>query len=162
MFTPQNFQLDFEMAAMEAVSIVFPGSAVHGCMFHFGQCLIRWISRHKMLLQFHRVPDFRKTVMRLAAMAFMPLADLDAAWLLIHEHAPPEATPFMDYFHSTWFDETSAKFPRHVWNHHQNYGPRTTNHIGKKINKKQKNRKKNKTRHIIYISIYFQRDFITN
>ncbi|KAG0425574.1 hypothetical protein DMUE_6019, partial [Dictyocoela muelleri] len=41
--SPVNVQIDFEVAAFNAIKRKFPTSTVSGCLFHFGQCLWRKI-----------------------------------------------------------------------------------------------------------------------
>jgi len=40
-FNPPNFQIDFEMSAIQAIKTSFPNSDIHGCLFHFSQSLWR-------------------------------------------------------------------------------------------------------------------------
>ena len=38
---PKKSMFDFELAAMNAFRLTWPGIKVRGCLFHFGQSLIR-------------------------------------------------------------------------------------------------------------------------
>lgn len=69
----------------------------------------------------------------MAALAFVPLGCIDDAWLDIQprENADHPAysalEDFKNYFIQTWL-ENDALFPRNLWNHHRNFGARSTNH----------------------------------
>lgn len=78
--------------------------------------------------------EVRKTIRRVAALPFLKLEDIDDAWLTICAEKPDNSIleQFMDYVLATWIgddEENTAKFSRVMWNHRNNFGPRTTNHI---------------------------------
>lgn len=71
----------------------------------------------------------------------LPLVERSAInnlWIQIEREAPSRNTQhvqvqavqaFISYVVSTWVDEDAARFKRDIWNHWENQGPRTTNHI---------------------------------
>lgn len=133
-FSPQTFQLDFEVAALSAIEEKFPSAERKGCLFHYSQCLWRKVQ------QFGLVPYYddrivHKFVRSCSALALVPLSRLDDGWLEIQADSPAPDHPasaalerFKEYFISTWL-ENDAVYPRALWNHYGNFGPRTTNHL---------------------------------
>lgn len=131
-FYPSTILLDFEKAAINAVSKCFEQTKLRGCIFHYSQSIWRAIQSNG-LTNFFR--GGLKSFFRLyLGLAFVPLARLDEAYSYIRFSFPPASHPaysscieFDKYFHQTWFNSERAYFPRHLWNHYNNLGPRTTN-----------------------------------
>ncbi|XP_065660735.1 uncharacterized protein LOC136084541 isoform X1 [Hydra vulgaris] len=123
------FLIDFESAFVSALSITFPRVTVRGCFFHFGQAVWRKV-QNLGLTSFYDNQDVKKLVHRLAA---LPLADpniYEELWEEIN-HSAPNITGIADlllYFYNTWLSP-NALFPYSIWNHFENDGLRTTNHV---------------------------------
>jgi hypothetical protein len=133
-FNPRNFQIDFEFPVVQSLRVIFPNAAVHGCLFHFTQCIWRKVQNLGLTKLFRDNREVRRTIRRVAALPFLRLEDIDDAWLTICAEKPDFSAleQFMDYVVFTWIgddEENTAKFSREMWNHHNNFGPRTTNHI---------------------------------
>ncbi|CAG9314717.1 unnamed protein product [Blepharisma stoltei] len=47
-FSTKAFQIDFEMAVINAIAILFPYAQIRGCFFHFSQCLWHKNSRVRL------------------------------------------------------------------------------------------------------------------
>ncbi len=39
--SPEEIMTDFELALVQSLELEFPGARIHGCYFHFAQCLWR-------------------------------------------------------------------------------------------------------------------------
>jgi hypothetical protein len=121
-FQPPKLQTDYEQAIISAVRCEFPGSRLVGCMFHYGQCLWRKVQSLGGAEEYTAEAETRQYIRRCAALAFVPLQRLDDAWLEIQGDAPDTrlCTAFSDYFVNTWLDDVCSRFPRAMWNHHDN------------------------------------------
>ena len=43
--SPEEIMTDFELALVQSLELEFPGARIHGCYFHFAQCLWRKVQR---------------------------------------------------------------------------------------------------------------------
>ncbi|RWS22636.1 uncharacterized protein B4U80_00804 [Leptotrombidium deliense] len=129
-FNPQLFQIDYEVAAKKAIEEVFGMEKVRGCLFHFAQCVWRKVQENGLVVEYNANEDVNRMVRRLLALPLIPLEQIDNVWMEIHAEAPNTSSVhnLMDYMVKIWIGE-NAKFKRQMWNHHNNYGPRTTNHL---------------------------------
>ena len=41
LISPREIMTDFELALVQSLALEFPGTQIHGCYFHFAQCLWR-------------------------------------------------------------------------------------------------------------------------
>lgn len=121
-FQPPKLHSDYEQAIIRAARLEFPTSRMVGCMFHYGQCLWRKIQSMRGAEEYLNNPETRRYIRRCAALTFVPLHRLDEAWMDLQADAPdhPLCTAFSDYFVDTWLDDISSRFPRVLWNHHDN------------------------------------------
>lgn len=69
---PNHVMVDFELAAIHGVSNEFSETEVHGCFFHFQQCIWRKIQEVGLQAQYGRDPEFALRMRYLAALAFVP------------------------------------------------------------------------------------------
>ena len=132
-FAPSKFLLDFEEAMILAIKSQFPASMIKGCLFHFTQAIWRncqTIGLSASYTSDHRVRRFIKGLM---ALPFVPLDQIQHALDILRADLPPpgsENRPLIDrleqYFHRTWIN---GPFPPLIWNCHQNFSLRTTNHV---------------------------------
>ncbi|KAL8585639.1 hypothetical protein ACOMHN_025262 [Nucella lapillus] len=72
---PETITIDFERAALNSISEHFPTTAVHGCFFHFGQCL--WRNLQSLGLQdWYLEPENSLLIKTIQALAFVPPDDV--------------------------------------------------------------------------------------
>ena len=81
----QNWQFeaylsDFEKGAFLAAVEVFPGIASEGCFFHLSKRLDYHVKRLGLMQKYKDDTDFRIRVKKLAALAFIPVADVIPAF----------------------------------------------------------------------------------
>ncbi|XP_046545931.1 uncharacterized protein LOC124256049 [Haliotis rubra] len=128
--SPEIFQIDYEAAVISAISEVFPDSSVRGCLFHYSQALWRQVLERGLSRDYMNNPAVQAHVRRAAALPLLPLNQVQDAWFEVIEQSPDgdRVAAFNDYVTSTWVED-DAKFPAHIWNQHENTGPRSNNHL---------------------------------
>ncbi|XP_046543659.1 uncharacterized protein LOC124253853 [Haliotis rubra] len=124
--SPEIFQIDYEAAVISAISEVFPDSSVRGCLFHYSQALWRQVLERGLSRDYMNNPAVQAHVRRAAALPLLPLNQVQDAWFEVIEQSPDgdRVAAFNDYVTSTWVED-DAKFPAHIWNQHENTGPRS-------------------------------------
>lgn len=125
--SPETIMMDFETAAWRAVSIVFVGVQVRGCFFHFTQCMWRKVQYCGLVADFKDNEEVKKLVLRASVLPLVPLASVEDVWFQTLEECDNDSVPvskFKDYVTEQWVEGD-----RRSWNHYENDGPRTTNHV---------------------------------
>ena len=122
------------MAAINAVTAVFPGLTIKGCSFHFRQALRRRLQYLGLRFVHHSETDYpsvRNWLREIMAMSVLPSFAVPLVWQNMKQH-PVTGSPivhsqcasFADYFNTTWInDELSLA----LWTYFDHRGPRTTN-----------------------------------
>jgi len=125
---PPAIQLDFEKAAHNAASDVFPGVVLKGCFFHYGQCIWRNVQQQGLTTTYQSDHDLYRFVRRAAVLPLVPPALVDDVWLQAMADSPDTVPTraFADNVTETWLEGT---FDRDMWNHFNTNGARTTNHL---------------------------------
>lgn len=128
----RTFVVDFELAAIEAISSVFPDSTVKGCTFHFRQALMRHVADEGLRSAYiSGPPEVRTWIRQVMGLTLLPVAFVPLAWDTLRH--PPEVgdaglgmkmRAFSSYVEHTWI---TGQFSPHLWSHFDNIGPRTTN-----------------------------------
>ncbi|CAF0742422.1 unnamed protein product [Brachionus calyciflorus] len=126
----QELLSDFELAMIQAISIVFENSKIYGCWFHFNQALIRYLfDKCNKRNQYFDNFEFKIWIRKFSALAFLPLSDIKKGWNYILDKIPvpvdQDIVKFIKYFVNTWLQ---GKYG-FSWNHFDNTGPRTNNHL---------------------------------
>ncbi|XP_048236991.1 uncharacterized protein LOC125372081 [Haliotis rufescens] len=86
--------------------------------------------------------EVKKLVRRAAALPLVPRDKVDDVWLdaIADSPAGPKVTAFMDYVTTSWVQ--GQAFMPEIWNHFENQGHRTNNHLEGWHNKIKKLAKK--------------------
>jgi hypothetical protein len=72
-WVPDSITSDFERAALNAISTVYPASEKTGCLFHYGQALMRKVREFPFLRQQSEASeDFHTQVKTLHSLSFVP------------------------------------------------------------------------------------------
>ena len=126
------FLTDFETAAINAITDIFPESTVKGCTFHFRQALMRKIQELGLRPAYSSGdPTVQSWIRQIMGLTLLPEVFIPMTWQRL-KHPPPmpdselmmKLQAFSAYFKRTWvFGHLSPK----LWCHFDNAGPRTTN-----------------------------------
>ncbi|XP_059175689.1 uncharacterized protein LOC131955549 [Physella acuta] len=140
--SPRFIVTDFEKAAINAC-IEFPTATSKGCFFHFSQNIWRKLQALGLALLYGQDPQFCLLMRQIAALAFLPSAEIPEAFNELKNIFPPNTAELVK-----WFDETyvcgrvrllNARevrvpplFPPEFWSVHDNHVhgiPRTQNTV---------------------------------
>ncbi|XP_025407409.1 uncharacterized protein LOC112681362 [Sipha flava] len=126
----ETIMVDFEKAAMNAISKYFPGTKIRGCFFHFTQSVWRHVQQTGLQQQYIEDSEFALQIRMMTALSFVPLYDVEQAfndlmdtnYYTTHEEL---LTPLTNYFEDTWIGRVDrrnrrkpALFPVSLWNCH--------------------------------------------
>ena len=84
---------DFEKGAFLAAVEVFPGIASEGCFFHLSKRLDYHVKILGLMQKYKDDTDFRIRVKKLAALAFIPVADVIPAFESLSTHFLQDELP---------------------------------------------------------------------
>lgn len=138
---PISITIDYEMATINSIKDNFPGVHIHGCLFHFGQCLWRQIQSCG-LQSWYNDPSNSMVIKMIQALAFCPCGDVIALFNEILETLDEETddllSGFLSYFENTWLGTISRNrrrrplFSISMWSVHARTVeslPRTNNSV---------------------------------
>uniref|UniRef100_A0A915ER19 MULE transposase domain-containing protein n=1 Tax=Ditylenchus dipsaci TaxID=166011 RepID=A0A915ER19_9BILA len=97
-FIPSSVSIDFEMAVISALEVVFPESDVWGCFFHLVQNMIKKLNVAGLKGRYETEPDFAVKCRMITAMAFVKPEDLMPVFAELEELLPEELDPILDWF----------------------------------------------------------------
>jgi len=108
-----HISIDFEAAAIKALSEIFGHQAISGCNFHFVQANLRHIRSAGQWTLYLNNPFFRTAVRMVLSMSFLPLSEVPACFIFLKEifiAQMPALSDFFTYFEATWMADCG------VWN----------------------------------------------
>lgn len=127
----RTFLVDFEMAAIQAINLVFPNCRVKGCSFHFRQAIYRRVQQEGLTGHYeNETSPIRHWLRQILSLTALPefAVPLVWSWLQVPPSVDPvttvKAMALAKYFQATWLQ---GDFPVSLWSHYDNVGPRTTN-----------------------------------
>uniref|UniRef100_A0A915DMQ4 Chitin-binding type-2 domain-containing protein n=1 Tax=Ditylenchus dipsaci TaxID=166011 RepID=A0A915DMQ4_9BILA len=130
----QECHVDYEASLVFALREAFPMIKLHGCHFHFSQCLIRRINKLRLMRRYKEGTDFNRLVRMLKALVYVPVPDIVEAFVAVTamctwnpdgSHKFPVGTrerAFYDYFEKVWVGRMvnavrcDPRFPISLWN----------------------------------------------
>lgn len=71
-YSPKKVNVDFELAAINAISEEFPNAKVQACNFHFKQSINRNLNTIGLKQRYERDMKFAREIREMAAIAFLP------------------------------------------------------------------------------------------
>jgi hypothetical protein len=141
-WNPERILIDHELAALQALRVIFPGKIINTCLFHFCQCILRKVNAIGMKTLYEQNEEVRLWVRKMMAMALAPLPTfafqqngaIPTIWQAIMDRIPAFITEEMkdallSYLWQTWCDPENAMFHPVVWTHYNTTDIRTTNNV---------------------------------
>jgi len=97
---PDSIMLDFELAAINAISSVFPHASIKGCYFHFSQCIFKHIKGTPAYDLYKNNDEARTLLKCLLSMAFVPESDVVEVFEELQDCFDkfPDLIPVITYF----------------------------------------------------------------
>lgn len=127
---PTKILVDFEKAAINAFEAAYPNARVTGCYFHLTQSVIRKVNEIGMKIDYENDDAIRGSVRCLAALAFVPPADVVEAFELLADSFPEHdhSAELLSFFEHTYIRGRRlrgraqtfgpALFDIELWNQH--------------------------------------------
>lgn len=139
---PSLLIIDFEISFINAFRTVFPECDIHGCYFHFCQCIWRCIQRSGLQELYQNDENFSLQIRHLLALSFVKPDDVKVYYDLLLKsdyfvQNKDLLSPVLSYFEPNWVirkkrRHTSPRFSIELWNCYNcviNNDPRTNNGI---------------------------------
>jgi hypothetical protein len=126
---PKSIMTDFELGAMNAFKRQFPTIKVMGCMFHFGQSLMKKVNNLGLKGIYQEDPLFSSWIKQIFGLALVPVDEVRNLWNIIKEERPTvrRVDEIVDYFEGYYIN---GPFKIAIWNHFDTKGqPKTNNHL---------------------------------
>ena len=118
-----SFLSDYEQGAYLAMTDVFPGVGNDGCFFHLSKRLDVHVKQVGLMVKYTEDLEFRIRVKKLAALAFLPVADVVPSFESLATTFLNDELPLLSYFETTWIGQPVGgrrlppTFPLHMyWN----------------------------------------------
>lgn len=124
---PEMIMSDFELAIINACQEVFLDVALSACFFHLCQSMYRKIQELGLQTAYNNEDDrtIKDYTHMIAALAFVPISDVEEFFAISKEDAPEAMEEFVKYFHTTYVtgitrrgrrNAVPPKYPIHIWN----------------------------------------------
>lgn len=130
-FNPLLFQVDFELAVINALKIVYAKVKIRGCYFHYAKAIWRNIQEYGLTRLYRYSQNFKFYVAMISIIPLIPLQFVIDSLRICAIFKPQNnenIDAFERYLNSTWFSE-NCRFEISIWTHCDNYGPRTNNNL---------------------------------
>jgi hypothetical protein len=104
-FNPTKIQIDFEVAAFNAVEFVWPNTFIVGCYFHFGQSIWRRIQNTGLCRKFNEDQTFSTFVELCSSLLLVQIEDVFSAWNYnkrTYSLQNVETDSFLSFVESVW------------------------------------------------------------
>ena len=130
--------MDFEKSAMNAYATVFAGVNVQGCLYNLSQNIYRHVQSLDLQERYQSDAECALQVRIVAALAFVPVADVVNSFEELQDKVQSHSTPVLDYFEDNYIGiklrraRANPPFAHAVWNVHERAEqelPRTNNNI---------------------------------
>lgn len=124
---PTLLMTDFELAAIQAFELEFPGILKTGCFFHLSQSVWRKVQTEGLKARYENDHEFAPWIRMIPALAFIPVDNVSDAFaeLVESEGFPEEAVPIANYFEDAYICRRLRRgrqipnFPTQIWNVYQ-------------------------------------------
>lgn len=134
---PTSISTDFELAALNAIKLVFPQAELYGCLFHLAKNMKKKLANEGLTQLYNTDPDFALSARMIVALAFVPPASVEEALDILSVETPPALQPVMNWFEDAYMGRMMrrgrrvATFPNAIWTVYQRTldgTDRTNNH----------------------------------
>lgn len=75
-YSPDQINIDFELAAMNAAKEVFPETKIQYCYFHLKQSVIRNLASNGLKERYEVDTKFAKEILQMVSVAFLPVDEV--------------------------------------------------------------------------------------
>lgn len=75
-YSPEQINIDFELAAKKAANHVFPKAKIQYCLFHLKQNIIRNLASNGLKERFEKDTKFSHEILQMVAVAFLPVDEV--------------------------------------------------------------------------------------
>lgn len=97
----KNWYFDFSLinlAALNAINYVFPGTTTRLCLFHLAQSVMRRVKKEKLSTAYKASEDLRKKIRSLSSLAFLPENLVLIGFNALLQRTTQVAAPIFTYF----------------------------------------------------------------
>jgi hypothetical protein len=137
---PDTIMMNFEPAAINAITSVFPHALVKGCVFHFSKTIYRRIQGTPADVLYKNNDEARILLKSLMALAFVPESDVIKVFEELQGcfEKYPDLLPVITYFEDNFIGRSyrrrrfPPRFAMTIWNMHDRFQfklPRTNNAV---------------------------------
>ena len=127
---PRLIVMDFEKSMMNAIHDIFDSTNVHGCLFHWKQCLQRQLGFKGVKTLYNQNDNFQTLVNLLYVLAYVPEGDIPFAWEKVilseynewKEEYPENVSDYLSYVEKTYVGSKISRnrrappsFPYSMW-----------------------------------------------
>ncbi|KAE9528681.1 hypothetical protein AGLY_012256, partial [Aphis glycines] len=121
---PKSIVMDFEQAFIKSFKELYSDVTIHGCFFHFTQCLWRKLQSCGLKNRYSTDVIFAHEIKKLSALAFVPVDNvISTLEELINSDYYEDLQTVVDYFEDTWIGRLTRggrrrapTFPIKIWN----------------------------------------------
>lgn len=71
-YSPDQNNVDFELAAINASKEVFPNATIQGCFFHLAQSIVRNLGTNNLKPRYETDAKFGTEIRQMLGLAFLP------------------------------------------------------------------------------------------
>lgn len=109
-----EFIMDFEQAAWNSVSKIFPHATIRGCAFHWSQAVWRKIQSLGLQVDYRNDATIYQICRRIMALPLLPAADIRPQFHRLQRHAnTPQLQQLFKYVEDNWIQ--SVLWPPESW-----------------------------------------------
>ena len=135
---PETVTLDFEIAAINALELIFPNAEINGCFFHLKRSMYRKIQALGYQKEYCKNLEFASKCKMIAALAFVPLEEVEKTFHALKENLSGDErfTELLKYFEVNYIGNEAgnikAKFGVPLWNVTRQISqdlPKTNNYV---------------------------------
>ncbi|XP_068130062.1 uncharacterized protein [Hyperolius riggenbachi] len=117
---PEYYSTDYEVGAINAFKAVFPSCRINGCFFHLTRNIKKQLDNRGLCPRYSSDPEFAIHARMIAALAFVPPPDLEAAVDAIKYDLKEEIRPILSWFSRVYIGICGRRlrkpnFPPSLW-----------------------------------------------